>query len=978
MSIILLLGLTYNTPSIDGVIGSDWGSDEVVAFNRVATNWAGNSLDSLFLTFDCESLYIGIKGTFSSSSGNCVLVYIDRDFGNDDTTGGFNNRWDFSDESGNLDQSISGSVPANVPVSGFYADFILGSKDENSVDPGIYSDYAGLRELKFLSRTDFPWLNTAHIVVNDSVFEAAIPWNSLYPKGIISHAKIGIFAIIKNWSGDYISNQCLPQDSTTTTIDTILVIPLDSDGNAQPDSGISPSNISYRESSEDQTYHTPKLDGNVQLGTYDWPLQFFITENTQSTNWAGNSLDSLFVTFDRYYLYIGIDGEIQASNNGCLVYIDRDFSSSDTIGFNGKGDLSDNTGTLDNSITGNMPDSIEIPGFCADLVAGETNARSTSIIESPNDSTGIRTIENSTDFGWYSATIRITPGGDMEMAIPWNTIFSRGYGYVDTGAVLSIFTVIKSGDGDYISNQALPEDPTTDYINYVLVLPVDPDSNGIPDMGITPTSQFYIQSTPYIMFSDSTEPPRNKINHLDSLKVWIYADTSCDSVIFKLTVEGSRTGYYRASFIDPSSNTNPVAIVGRDTFECNWYAVVPAESLEYQNTIIGEALGIDLAENDTVYSGHFKGKYRKAYVRSGISKNKTNPFHTLRTDCSMEDWRSNEVLGTDNPCTFNFTYDSLYFYVNWNGFNPDMQKMNIAFDIDPGTDSGDTAVWSGARFTGNNLPDYVVQLDATSSVPKVFVSKATANNTWETASDSSTWVNWIEKVDFGFGEVRIPRSFLEGNGEPEDTIGIFMWVENTSGDVWASFPFENDDSQDDADPLGIDVTLGYEAVYYGTDNGDSIQDYTVLSVSLLNYTIYVQNGKIYIAWECGRNYNTFLIKRNGALLSILPGNTGIYVDEPPPGTYKYEVFGEQGEKLEYLFGRTVIIEEIRPILQSTIVKDYLIINGMDNFNYTIYDITGRKISQGICTGGRIDVSTLPMGIYYLRINQSLLRFGVSH
>lgn len=658
------------------------------------------------------------------------------------------------------------------------------------------------------------------------------------------------------------------------------------------------------------------------------------------------------------------------------MYIDRDFSSGDTIGFNGKGDLSDNTGTLDNAITGSMPDTVEIPGFYADIVVGETNARSTTILDAPNDSSGIRVIENSADFAWHSATIRISSGGDMEIAVPWNTIFSKGYGYVDTGAVLGIFTVIKSGDGDYISNQALPEDPTTDCINYVLVLPIDPDSNGIPDIGLTPTYQFYVQSTPYIMFSDSTEPPRDKVNHLDSLKVWIYADTSYDSVIFKLTIEEKGTGYYRANFIDPLTNINPVAIVGMDTFECNWYAVVPAESLEYQNTIIGEAIGVDMSVNDTVYSNNFRGDYKRAYLRTGISKNKTNPFHTLRTDCSMEDWRSNEILGTDNPCVFNFTFDSLYFYANWNGFNPDMQKMNIAFDIDPGTNSGDTAVWSGARFTGNNLPDYVVQLDATGSLPRVFVSKATTDKTWEPAADSSTWDNWVEKVDFGFGEVRIPRSFFEGNCEPKDTIGIFMWVENTSGDVWASFPLENDDSQDDLNPLNTDVILGYEAVYYGTDDGDSIQDYTVLSVALLNYSIYVQNFKVYIVWECGKNYDGFLIKRNNALLTILPGNTETYVDEPLPGRYRYEVLGEHGGRLEYLFGKTITIESSIPTLQSTIVKDYLIINGMDNFKYTIYDITGRKISQGTCVGRRIDVSSLPLGVYYLRIEQFLLRFGI--
>uniref|UniRef100_A0A7C4Y9S3 T9SS type A sorting domain-containing protein n=1 Tax=candidate division WOR-3 bacterium TaxID=2052148 RepID=A0A7C4Y9S3_UNCW3 len=970
MILTLFIGITYSSPVIDGVIGNDWENDEKVIYNTIPTNWSGNSLDTLFITFSSDSLYIGIKGRFTSNSGNCILIYLDRDFYNDDTTGGFNNRWDFSDESGNLDQSISGLYPSNVPVRGFYADFVIGSKDENDISPDGYSDYAGMRELKFQSRQDFPWISGVHIVVNDSVFESAISFNSIYPSGIPQHSRIALFSIIKNWDGDYISNQCLPEDSTTITINNLLMIPIDMDGNSIPDSGINVYSSSLILNSSNTTYDVPSIDGYVYKDQDDWNGNQFCTRNTISTDWSGNSLDSLFITYDRYHLFIGIDGLIQNSSNVCLIYIDKDFGSSDNTGFNDNSDLNDNSGNLDNSITGNVPRIVQIYNFCADYVFGSTNAVSCDYFNL-NDNAGLRNVETSNDFGWVNSVLRVTPDGDMEGSIPFNKIYNRGEGLVDTGAVLGIFVTIKNWDGDYISNQSLPEDGSNDTINYIFVLPIDSDSNGIPDDTITISSQGYIQSSVSIMLADSTEPPRQNIYYDDSLKIWIYASSFFDTCLFEMNIEGSSVDTFPCRFSDPNTNENPLIIIGSSSFETNWYCFIPKEYLNYQTTIVGKGIGIHSSTNETLTTESYKGKYTQSFIRSGVSKNKFNKFHTLRTDLSMEDWRDNERLGTDNPCNFYFTFDSLYFYANWNGFNPEFQKMNIAFDVNPMTDSGATSEWSGCYFGDNERPDYVVQLDATQIPPKVYVSKS-AGSGWETASDSSNWLNWVEKVSFGFGEVRIPRSFFEGNADPNDTIGIFMWVENTSKDVWASFPLENDDSQDDLDPSNMNVFLGYEAVWYGTNDGDTTYD-VIVAVYLTDFSISVHNGNVFLLWKTGIKFEGYRILRDNVIIGEIKGDENFFVDRPEPfKKYNYKILGKKDGKFVLLVEKDVFVDTIENEKEGNIFIDYLYTNIKDE-EYSIFDISGRLVKSGI-SDGKISIKELSTGIYFLKYRNNYVKF----
>ena len=960
---LLLLSLTYSSPTIDGVVGTDWASDEVVAWNTVSASWSGYELDTLYVTWDAESLYIGIEGSINASDGNVVLVYLDTDFGSDDTTSGFNDRWDFNDESGNLDQAITGKFPQAVPISGFYADWVIGTKDQNSVNPGNTSDYAGLRQIEYPQRTDFWWFSECHVAATTGGdVEIAIAWERL---DIDTGAVLGMFVVIKNWDGDYISNQCLPEDGSPGVVNAVVTIPVDADSDGIPDSNVSPSDISSIVTTSPYTYHIPSVDGAVAEGDSDWNANEHVLENTTTNNWKGNSLSDLYVTWDRYDLFIGVRDTIQNSGNAFLLYLDIDFDADkNDSGFCSASDVADNTGTLDDAITGTYPDTVEIGGFLADWVLGETWARSLTGFESPNDSSGLRKIEDPGDFWWYSVPLRITAGGDLEAKIPWDNLFGKGRGFVDTGAVLALFCVIKDGTGDNISNEALPDDPDPTRINCIWVIPIDQDSNGIPDEGVTPEAEGYVLSTPYVLLSDSTEPPRNELTAEDSFRIWIYADPSYSSVDIEVIKNDTDTFYVDAAYLDPSTHANPEVYVGKDTFECQWYAVIPEESLDVQDLLMVQARAWN-ASGDTVKSGNYKGKYTTAWVRTGVSMDSLTTYHTLRTDCSMEDWRSNEELGYDNPAYYNITWDSLYIYVNFHGFNPDYQKLNIAFDVNPGSDTGTSKTWSGAYFPDPTLrPDYVVQIDATSQpYPKVWVSRALPypQDGWETAADSSRWMNWVEKVSFGFAEVRIPRSFFNGELDPDDDMAVFMWIEDTNLDVWSSFPLQNADETDDPDPENLDVPMEYAAYWSSTGRGVNPSDFDVLEVTLTFFNARVTDKGVMLSWRGSSRVRWWRLSRDGKEWMFDGGEREYsFLDRwvEKGRKYVYILENSEGEKrmLEVLVGG----RERRRI--KNMVKNEIDLKMKER--YEIFDVAGRKVMRG--EGRKVDVSRLPCGIYWIR------------
>jgi len=63
-----------------------------------------------------------------------------------------------------------------------------------------------------------------------------------------------------------------------------------------------------------------------------------------------------------------------------------------------------------------------------------------------------------------------------------------------------------------------------------------------------------------------------------------------------------------------------------------------------------------------------------------------------------------------------------------------------------------------------------------------------------------------------------------------------------------------------------------------------------------------------------------------------------------------------------------------PSLKSTVVRDELNVINNTNFNYSIYNLTGSNMMEGLSFNGKINVSSLNNGIYLLNIDNKAFKF----
>lgn len=109
-----------STPTIDGVIGSDWATDELVVDDSLSDSaWgSSNELDNLYLTWDATNLYIGLSQTLELNN-NATILYLDTA-----VSGGETN---FHSNTG-----YTGAYPRNVTFSNHDINFMLARWGHNA------------------------------------------------------------------------------------------------------------------------------------------------------------------------------------------------------------------------------------------------------------------------------------------------------------------------------------------------------------------------------------------------------------------------------------------------------------------------------------------------------------------------------------------------------------------------------------------------------------------------------------------------------------------------------------------------------------------------------------------------------------------------------------------------------------------------------------------------------------------------------
>ncbi|HSG27439.1 MAG TPA: invasin domain 3-containing protein, partial [Candidatus Krumholzibacterium sp.] len=225
--VALLAGVSiarpWKTPVIDGTItgdGLDWDSDDLVVDDPLGdTTWGPNDVDDLWVTWDADNLYIGLRYQVSN---NAMLVLLDtRDgVGASDINGidWYARNFNFPD-----------SVRADIIIAGW-----------DGGPPGV-------RRIIDNSQTEdlTPSCTIANQTKTDFFreMEVAIPWDVLYlgdPGAVDPGAKIRAVALIAggdNWNGPDSApdNPGMNGAGTATTLINYYTERIDADGDGAPD-----------------------------------------------------------------------------------------------------------------------------------------------------------------------------------------------------------------------------------------------------------------------------------------------------------------------------------------------------------------------------------------------------------------------------------------------------------------------------------------------------------------------------------------------------------------------------------------------------------------------------------------------------------------------------------------------------------------------------------------------------------------------
>ncbi len=213
----------YNTPSVDGTINiapDDWDADELLVDDPLGDSYWGsnNDIDDVFLTWDAQYLYLGIRFTVSD---NGMVLYVESGL-----PGGVT---DFSSARG-----YRGAFPRNIRFpSDCGIDLMIGSW--NGEGPYVYL-------LADSSSTD---VTSSCIVATGGGFEqeVAVPWELIYSSasGVVqAGAELRVVCVIVG-GDDYGGCDAAPDNSSIDggagphDINQLASVLVDADGDGIPD-----------------------------------------------------------------------------------------------------------------------------------------------------------------------------------------------------------------------------------------------------------------------------------------------------------------------------------------------------------------------------------------------------------------------------------------------------------------------------------------------------------------------------------------------------------------------------------------------------------------------------------------------------------------------------------------------------------------------------------------------------------------------
>ncbi|MCK4511118.1 carboxypeptidase regulatory-like domain-containing protein, partial [bacterium] len=234
------LSNSYNTPTIDGRVSTeegDWQTDELAWQDPNNDNRWGSSdgdLVDLYVTWDADSLYVGVKTTNGPSTlGNGYLVFIDTD-AQDGITGA-------------TDMGSADFYERKIRFSTMGADVVM----------GLWSFEVGNHGIRHCSDpTNTTVIDETYIQINPGLqhIEFGIDWNGIFGLGraevppgttlrvicaVVGGDGSGAYDALPTSSTGVESNGATPWDDYTD-LDVYVEFPVDANGDGVPDEGYPP------------------------------------------------------------------------------------------------------------------------------------------------------------------------------------------------------------------------------------------------------------------------------------------------------------------------------------------------------------------------------------------------------------------------------------------------------------------------------------------------------------------------------------------------------------------------------------------------------------------------------------------------------------------------------------------------------------------------------------------------------------------
>ncbi len=176
--------------------------------------------------------------------------------------------------------------------------------------------------------------------------------------------------------------------------------------------------------------------------------------------------------------------------------------------------------------------------------------------------------------------------------------------------------------------------------------------------------------------------------------------------------------------------------------------------------------------------------------------------HIITADGTVSEWQANgEQLGSTDGVDFYVTWDADYIYVGMVGGDTSNNKYNVLIDTDPldsGVDnSGNANVdYCGATFADDGKADYAIQLYPTGTA-------------YAQASGAS-WDAWTPAGsggNRGTGQVEFYIQKSDLGLTSGDAVGFYLYACNSSNQVWAAWPPENEVNTGSTDALTTRVVF---------------------------------------------------------------------------------------------------------------------------------------------------------------------------